>query len=187
MTWIALVLGDAERAERNFVEARLVARQLGAVGAPLASLGEGSLARQRGGLADAHRHFSEALRMLTTPATGDWAASAMAGLGFVAELGGDLETAERHHRQAWHVATEAGRVGAGAAAVAPEGLACVAAARGDGRTAAALLGSAQRWRDERGRPASSLDRIDIERAANRARACWVMMNTRPPEASQRTC
>jgi predicted ATPase/DNA-binding SARP family transcriptional activator len=166
---IALLLGDTDRAEHLFSEARTVARQLGAAGAPLASLGQGLLARVRGTYAEAELHFTEALRMLTTPDTGDWAATAMTGLGHVAELTGDLDSAERHHRQAWETATKAGLVGNGAAAAALEGLACVAAARDDGVTAAGLLGAAARWRDERGRPASPMEQADIDRAADRAR------------------
>ena len=169
MGHIALLLGDPDRAGRHFAEARLTARQLGAVGAPLASLGEGHLARQRGDLVGARGHFAEALRMLTTQETGDWAAEAMTGLGFVAELTGDLDAAEHHHRLAWRTATNAGHVGAGVAAVALEGLACVAAAHQDGGTAATLLGAAARWRDERGRPASPMESVDIQRASDRAR------------------
>jgi tetratricopeptide (TPR) repeat protein len=169
MGHIALQLADLDRAGRLFTEARSVAHQLGAVGAPLASLGEGLLARHRGDHLEAQRHFTDALGMLTAPETGDWAATARTGLGFVAELTGDVETAERQHRQAWRTATEAGRVGDGAAAVAVEGLACVAAARGDGQTAVALLAAAARWRDEHGRPASPMELADIQRASDRAR------------------
>jgi predicted ATPase/DNA-binding SARP family transcriptional activator len=169
MGHIALQLGDAERAAQHFAEARTVAQQLGAVGAPLASLGQGLLARRHGHDEDARRNFIDALQMLTTPETGDWAAAALTGLGFLAEVAGDLETAERHHRQAWRTATEAGPVGAGAAAVAIEGMACVAAARGEGRTAASLLAAASRWREERGRPATPLELDDVQRAAGRSR------------------
>jgi len=166
---IALLLGDTDRAAQLFPEARAVARQLGAADAPLASLGEGLLARVRGDFAEAHRQFSEALRMVTTPETGDWAAAAMTGLGHVAELTGDLAAAQRQHRQAWQTATKAGLVGNGAAAAALEGLACVAAARDDGLIAARLLGAAARWREERGRPVTPLEGADIDRAADRAR------------------
>jgi hypothetical protein len=93
----------------------------------------------------------------------------MTGLGFVAELSGDLAAAEHHHRQAWQLTVAAGHVGAGAGAVAIEGLACIAAARGDGQSAAALLATAARWRAERHRPASPLEQYDIDRAADRAR------------------
>jgi tetratricopeptide (TPR) repeat protein len=169
MGHIALLLGDAERAERHFAEAAVAARELGAEGSPLAALGEGLLARYRGDLTGAQRHFCLALGMLTAPEVRDWAAAATSGLGFVAELSGDLAAAQRQHRQALLLASDAGHVGAAVRAVAMEGLACVAAAGGDGQTAATLLGTAARWRAEAHRPATPLEQHDIERAANRAR------------------
>jgi tetratricopeptide (TPR) repeat protein len=170
MGHIALLLGDPDRAERLFAEAAVAARELGAEGSPLAALGEGMLARYRGDPTAAHHHFSAALGMLAAPEVRDWAAAATSGLGFVAESAGDLAAVERLHRQAVQLATSAGHVGAAARAVAMEGLACVAAARGDGQTAAALLGTAARWRVEAHRPATPLEQHDIDRAADRARA-----------------
>jgi hypothetical protein len=108
--------------------------------------------------------------MLAAPEVRDWAASATSGLGFVAELSGDLTAAERRHREAYELATGAGHVGAAARAVALEGLACVSAARGDGQSAATLLGTAARWRTDARRPATLLERHDIERATDRALA-----------------
>jgi tetratricopeptide (TPR) repeat protein len=170
MGHIALLLGDNERAERHFAEARVVAQQLGAQGNPLASLGEGLLARQRGDLGAARRHYSEAIQALSGPSTRDWAAAAMTGLGFVSELAGDLDEAEACHRRAWHAALEAGDVGAASGACALEGLACVAAARGDGKTAATLLGAAAQWRMQKRRAASVLETQDTGRAMAQARA-----------------
>ncbi len=190
MGHVALLLGDAERAERHFTEASVAAHHLGADCSPLASLGEGLLARRRGNLVDAQRHFSDALRALTGPEVRDWAAAALTGLGFVAELSGDLAAAEHHHRRAERLASDAGPVAAGARAVAIEGLACAAAARGDGQSAAALLGAAARWRAETQRPASPLERYDVERATDRAldllgpaayRAASAAVSTQPPD------
>jgi predicted ATPase/DNA-binding SARP family transcriptional activator len=170
MGHVALMLGDADSAERHFAEASRAAHDLGAEGSPLAALGEGQLARHRGDLDRAERHFTEALRMLSAPEVRDWAATAASGLGFVAELTGDLTAAESHHRRAYQLATDAGHTGAAARAVAIEGLACIAAARGDGQGAATLLGTAARWRAEAHRPPSPLELHDIERAADQARA-----------------
>jgi predicted ATPase/DNA-binding SARP family transcriptional activator len=170
MGHVALLLGDAERAERHFTEAGVAAHELGAEGSPLASLGAGLLARHRGDLAAAERDFCYALSMLTAPEVRDWAAAATSGRGFVAELSGDLEAADRLHREAYHLARSAGHTGAAARAVAMEGLACVAAARGDARSAATLVATADSWRIEARRPASVLEMHDIERAAERARA-----------------
>jgi tetratricopeptide (TPR) repeat protein len=169
MGHIALMLGDADRAERLFADAGVAAHDLGADGSPLAALGEGLLARHRGDLAAAGRHFSAALGMLTAPEVRDWAAAATSGLGFVAELSGDLAAAEHRHREAHLLATDVGHTGAAARAVAMEGLACIAAARDDGRSAASLLGTAARWRAAAHRPATPLELHDIERARDRAR------------------
>jgi hypothetical protein len=170
MGHVALMLGDTDRAERLFAEASVAAHDLGADGSPLAALGEGLLARHRGDLIGAERHFTHALGMLTAPEVRDWAAAATSGLGFVAELSGDLATAEQRHREAYLLATAVGHAGAAARAVAVEGLACVAAARADGQSAATLLGTAACWRAEVHRPATPLEVHDIERAGNRARA-----------------
>jgi hypothetical protein len=102
--------------------------------------------------------------MLTAPEVRDWAAAATSGLGFVAELSGDLDAAEDRHREAYQLATDVGHTGTAARAVAIEGLACVAAARDDGRNAATLLGTAARWRTEAHRPATPLELHDIDRA-----------------------
>jgi hypothetical protein len=188
MGHIALLLGDADRAERHFTEASVAAHELGADGSPLAALGEGLLARHRGDFTDAQRHFTDALGMLAAPEVRDWAAAATSGLGFVAELSGDLTTAEHRHRQAYQMATDAGHVAAAARAAAVEGMACVAAARGDGQTAATLLGTAARWRSDAHRPATPLEQHDIARAAERARtllgpaayeAAWAAALTQP--------
>jgi predicted ATPase/DNA-binding SARP family transcriptional activator len=138
---VELLLGDDEQAERDLAEARAVANRLGADGSPVASLTEGLLARLRGRHTDAGRHFARALDLLGA----------------------------QHHRQAWQIATQAGPAGVGAAAAAVEGLACVAAARADAPTAAALLATASRWRTDLSRPASPTEQADIDRAGRRAR------------------
>jgi hypothetical protein len=73
---------------------------------------------------------------------------AVATLTIVAELSGDLDAAEQRHREAYLLAKDAGHSGAAARAVALEGLACVAAARDDGWSAATLLSMAARWRTD---------------------------------------
>lgn len=165
---VALLLGDTERAERHFGEAHVVARRLGAEGSPLGALGQGHLGREHDDIASARARYTEALHLLDRRATPEWAAAALTGLGFVAELTGDLQDAESHHRAALHDALDAGAAGAGPAAAAVEGLACVAAARGDGEGAASLLGAAARWRERWRRPATRLENKDILRASRRA-------------------
>jgi hypothetical protein len=98
--------------------------------------------------------------MLTELKEPEWSATALVGLGHLAELAGDLESAEAFHRRAWQ--TQPGR------AAALEGLACVAAARGDTTSTARLLGAASWWRKARHRPASRLEAADRGRAEARA-------------------
>jgi tetratricopeptide (TPR) repeat protein len=170
MGHIAQVLGDLDRAAQHFAEARVVARQFGAEGSAPASLGEGHLARERGELDTAARHYQETLQLLTGQGTPEWEAAALVGLGFVAELSGDLDAAEAYHRSAWQAAAQSVTAAAGVAAAALEGLACAAAARGDGETAADLLGTAARWRHWHHRPALGTEQHDIDRAVAGARA-----------------
>ena len=125
--------------------------------------------RERGQLATAAGHYQEALRLLTGPGSLEWEAAALVGLGFVAELSADLNAAEAYHRSAWQAAAQSVTAAAGAAASALEGLACAAVARGDGETAANLLGTAARWRRWLHRPALGTEQRDIDRAAAGAR------------------
>ena len=78
-------------------------------------------------------------------------------------------TDQNVHRAAWQAAARAPAAGARAGATALEGLAWVAAARGDGTRAARLLGTAARWRRLRHQPALRTERRDADRAAAAAR------------------
>jgi Flp pilus assembly protein TadD len=158
---VTLLLGDPDRAARLFAESHAVARQLGAEGNPRAAVGEGLLARERGDLAAARAHLARAQRMLAGRNEPEWTATALVALGHLAELGGDIDSAEFSHRRAWQTAP--------GHAAALEGLACVATARGRAEDAARLLGAAACWRDRRHRPPSRLERLDVERAERRAR------------------
>jgi tetratricopeptide (TPR) repeat protein len=171
MGHVVLLQGDVERAERDFAESHVVAGVLGADGNPVAALGEALLARQRGDLATARAHYGRALAMPAASQKPEWTAAALTGLGFVAELAGDLDAAESAHRRAWQVASGPAATGAAAAvaAVALEGLANVAAARGAASAAASLLGTAAHWRTARRCPANRAEQHDIDRAAGRAR------------------
>jgi predicted ATPase/DNA-binding SARP family transcriptional activator len=170
MGHIALQLGDLDRAAQHLAEAGVVARQLGADANPVALIGEGHLARERGDLAAAERNYRAALRLLASGATPEWEAAAHNGLGFLAAHAEDLDAADAHHRAAWQAAARAPAAGARAGATALEGLAGVAAAaRGDGIRAAHLLGTAALWRQLRHQPALRTEHRDIDRAAAAAR------------------
>ena len=163
---VELALGDVDRAERHFAEAHAAAVQLGADGNPVAALGEGLLARQRGEYDAARRHYATAQRL--AGAQPDWTAAAWSGLAFVEEHDGAVERAEALHLRAYHLAGEAGV--SRAVATAMEGLACTAVARGDTVRAAALLNTAQRWRRSRHVPPTPAEQHDIDRAAAAAGA-----------------
>jgi hypothetical protein len=92
--------------------------------------------------------------------TFDWTATALVGLGHLAEMGGHLDGAESRHRRAWQAA-----LGWPAAL---EGLACVAAWE-DGAEAARMLGAASWWRARRHRPPNRLEQVDVDRAEDCAR------------------
>jgi predicted ATPase/DNA-binding SARP family transcriptional activator len=155
---VTLLLGDTDRAARLFADSHAVARQLGAEGNARAAVGEGLLARERGDLSAARDRFTWAQRALAGEP--EWTATALVGLGHVAESDGDLDSAEFLHRRAWQTAP--------GHAAALEGLACVAAG-GDATKAALLLGAAARWREQRHRPASRLEQLDVDRAERQAR------------------
>jgi hypothetical protein len=159
---VTLLLGDTDHAAALFAESHAVARQLGAEGNPRAAVGEGLLARERGDLLAARERFTAARQLLAGLNEPEWTAAALVGLGHLAELSGDLDSAAFSHRRAWQTAP--------GHAAALEGLACVAAAREDAVAAARLLGAAAQWRRRRHRPASRLEQADVRRAERPARA-----------------
>ena len=160
---VSLLLGDAERAAQLFADSHAVARQLGAVGNPRAAVGEGRLARERRDLVAARERFTFAQHMLAgLTEKPEWTAAALVGLGHLAEADGDLDSAEFFHRRAWQTAP--------GHPAALEGLACVSVVRGDSTGAARLLGAAEAWRLLRHRPADRLERDDVDRAEQYARA-----------------
>jgi predicted ATPase/DNA-binding SARP family transcriptional activator len=159
---VTLLLGDTDRAARLFADSHAVARQLGAELNPRAAVGEGLLARELGDLTAAQTHLTRAQQMLAGLNEPEWNATALVALGHLAELRGDPDSARFLHRRAWQTAP--------GHAAALEGLACVAVDRGDATEAARLLGAATWWRRQRHRPASRLERLDVERAEHAARA-----------------
>ena len=164
---LTMLLGDQAQAAARFAEAHAEARALGAEGNALAGLGEAMLARLDEDLDTAESHYRAVIRMVEGKDEPLWTAMARTGLGFVAEQSGDPDTAENHHLAAWAIASRTpGTENYGAAAL--EGLACVAAGRGQPETAARLLGAAAGVRDRYRLPANAIDRLDIERAAEPA-------------------
>jgi predicted ATPase len=161
---ISLLIGDLDGAEAYFTSAHAVARELGADASTLALLGQGDLARLRGDSDQARHHYTAALSRMTETETPDWAAIALNGLGRLDLEHGDLDTAHRRHTRAWKLVSTDTEPTHRTAATALEGLAAVAAARGQPDGAERLLTTAAAWRQERSWPASPLELRDLEAA-----------------------
>ena len=161
---ISLLIGDLDGADAYFTSAHAVARELGADASTLALLGQGDLARLRGDSDQARHHYTAALAGSSETETPDWAAIALNGLGRLDLEHGDLDAAHRRHTRAWQLVSSGTEPTHRAAATALEGLAAVAAARGQQRAAGRLLTTAASWRQERGWPASPLELRDLEAA-----------------------
>jgi hypothetical protein len=101
---------------------------------------------------------------MTETETPDWAAIALNGLGRLDLEHGDLDAAHRRHTRAWKLVSTDTEPTHRTAATALEGLAAVAAARGQPDGAERLLTTAAAWRQERSWPASPLELRDLEAA-----------------------
>lgn len=167
LAYCRLVLGDTEAALALCADAEASTRRLGTgPGRDFATLVRALVDRRRGDLTAARRGFAAAADALAAAGIRWLAAASRTHAGFVAELQGDLAAAEAAHREALELALTA----MPAAVPAPlEGLAAVAAAAGDGRRAARLLGAAAATRERTHHPADPIEREDLERAAAAAR------------------
>jgi len=165
---LAGTLGDLDRAEALYTEALALARAAGATGAVAACLdGLGTVAHRRGDRQRAlelHREALERSRGLEQPVI----VVALCHLGAVEEALGDLGAAETHYREGLAIADQTGHHRE--AILGLEGLAGVAAARGDAGRAALLLGAADALRERLGVAPQAADGTDGGRAADRARA-----------------
>ena len=138
---LALLQGDSEAAELRHDEALALAEEAGATLSTAFTLNWRSVARRRAGrLDDAFGAAQAALDVYRAAGSPIGVARALANLGFVAELRGDLPEAERLHREGLAIA--AAHLDGRDVAYALQGLAGVAVADGDGARAATLLGHA---------------------------------------------
>jgi len=164
---IAVQLGDADAADQYLSSALAKGRELAiAPVAGLALTGKGLLARRFGRLDDAERSLQEALAIFQASSLPSERALVLASLGYVAELRGDAVEAQQRHADALDAARQIRN--ARGMALAIEGLAGAAALRGDGEQAARLLGSAAGLRDQFGGQLPSPERMDVDRAIERA-------------------
>jgi predicted ATPase/DNA-binding SARP family transcriptional activator/tetratricopeptide (TPR) repeat protein len=164
-----LALGDLDGARARFTEAAEIATAVGGgPGAPYSQLGQASLARERGELADALRLYGAAADGCRTQGMRHYEAAALLGVADVDRRLGDIVAGSGACEQALRMGTATRDAGIRAGAL--EVLAALAADAGDGERAAALLGAADRIRREGLWTATPLERRDIERIAATARA-----------------
>lgn len=167
MGYCALLLGDEERALRLCSQAEVATDRLGTgPGRAFATLVRAAVDRRRGDLNAARAGSVSAARQLRAAGIGWVAATAWSQAGAVAELSGDLPAAEEFQREALTIGLAEAPV---ALPAALEGLASVAAAEGDARWAATLLGTATAVRERTGRRPDALEQSDLDRVIAAAR------------------
>jgi predicted ATPase len=166
---VAMLADDGAAAEASLQRARRLADELGPemVGGTV-DLAAGFVALRSGRLDDAAQLFGRVLAWLGDAPFPAIRAHALARLGTVAELAGDLDRAATLHRDSYEQACQTGDPRS--VALALEGLAATYAATGRGEDAAVLLGAAQARRASVGLPLPEVERADVERAGSAARA-----------------
>jgi predicted ATPase/DNA-binding SARP family transcriptional activator len=164
-----LALGRPDAARARFEEAGAIARGVGGgPGEPYSLLGLAALGREDGALADARRGYAAAVAGCQEQGMAHYEGEARLGLADVDRQLGDLAAARSGYEGALRLARDTEDAGIHAGAL--EGLAALAAAAGDGRRAAALLGEADRTRRDGSWLPDPLRRRDIDRTVAAARA-----------------
>ena len=166
---VSTLRGDYETASLHLERALDLAERYpwGAAKASVANAA-GFLARRTGRLDDAIAYHTNAMSIYYEGELPLGITYSVSSLGFAEELAGELEIAESHHMEGLkliHGFENAPAIQRDlAAAFAIEGLAAVAAARGNGTRAATLLGAAHRLRSDHGVPLPSGEDLDVARA-----------------------
>jgi predicted ATPase/DNA-binding SARP family transcriptional activator len=177
----ALIEGDIERADELHTEALALAEGAGFPRSLAFTYNGRAMVRRTTGDLDEAAEWAERVRVMchqSRDAMGE--ALGLASLGFIAERQGDLARAQARHEESLELARQMKQPVY--LALALEGFAGIAAARGDGARAAVLLGSAHALRATKGGapagPASDVERVtaaavaligDAEFAAEHAR------------------
>ncbi len=166
---VATLAGDHDGANASLRQARQLADELGdAMVGGTVDLAAGFVALRVGNLVDAEQYFERVVTWVGDAPLPAVRAYALTRLGTVAELSGDLDRAAQLQRDSYHQACQTGDPRS--VALALEGLAAAHAAVGRGEDAAVLLGAAQARRDAVGLPLSKVERTDVDRAEDNARA-----------------
>jgi predicted ATPase len=166
---LAVTSGDLDRAEELLEQTVATFTRVGSPGgAAAARRSLAAVAAKRGDLPRARAIYQDLLTDLRDSGRLDTVATILARLGFLAARAGDLREAHARHRESLEIAARI-RVPASIAR-ALDGLAGVSAAVGDGDRAARLLGGADALRAQTGVPVNDVDRDDVQRAVDGARA-----------------
>ncbi|WP_247698191.1 BTAD domain-containing putative transcriptional regulator [Streptomyces sp. RK75] len=166
---IALLTGHLEQATEYHEQARrLAAEQSHRPAEQFAVTGLALGARRRGDLETAQTLLRPWLEWNRRFGVDSGTALILAQLGYAAEQRGDAEGAETLHREGLAAARRTGDPRA--LALALEGLAGAHAAADHPERAACLLGRAAALRDSVGMPLPAAERVDVDRASERARA-----------------
>ncbi|MGW0658626.1 AfsR/SARP family transcriptional regulator [Streptodolium elevatio] len=164
----AMLGGDFADADAFHERALRIAHDLDDEAAAMfAEMGLALAARRQGRYDDAERMLLPWLDWSRTNDGPPGVAITVAELGFIAELRGDAEAAERYHREGLAAARRVGDPRM--IALAYEGLAGAAVLAGDAARGAALLGAAHRARASTGHPLASAERTDVDRIESAAR------------------
>ena len=156
-----LHLGEHAAARDAFDRASAAAEHVGdGAGTILAGYGYGLLAQTDGDWREARARYGAAIDGFAHLGTPVSQGLALAGLARCDEADGDVGSASARYEDVRQTGTRTGEQSL--TAMALEGLARLAARRGDGTTAHDLAGEASRLRVVAGRPATPLERHDME-------------------------
>ena len=165
---VAMLAGDQVGAEASLRSARRLADELGSgMVTGSVDLAAGFVAMRSGRLDEAAQLYEGVLAWLGDAPLPSMRAYALAKLGTIAELTGEIDRAVGLHCDSYDQAARAGDPRG--VALALEGLAATYTAAGRSEAAAVLIGAAQARRESVGLPLADVERADVDRAEAAAR------------------